>query len=76
MSSLISCKCKPRRFILLSCAGVVCYDDACHLKKYAQNPEMAKRLNNVTMVCDRFHFRNHVDSWFKKKIATLTHAEN
>ena len=60
--------------ISLSCAGVVCYDDACHLKKYAQNPicneltEVAKRLNNITMVCDRFHFRNHVDSWCKKKL--------
>lgn len=53
------------------CAGVICYDDACHLKKFAQNPvrsdltEIAKRLKGMKMVCDKFHFRNHVDSWCK-----------
>ncbi|KAJ7362131.1 hypothetical protein OS493_013222 [Desmophyllum pertusum] len=51
--------------------GVICYDDACHLKKFAQNPvrsdltEIAKRLKGMKMVCDKFHFRNHVDSWCK-----------
>ena len=71
----------PKTFISLSCAGVMCYDDACHLKKYAQNPirneltEVAKRLNNITMVCDIFHFRNHVDSWCKKNCNPHTCSE-
>lgn len=52
-------------------AGVLCYDDACHLKKFAQNPvrceltQVAKRMKEMTMVCDKFHFRNHVDTWCK-----------
>ena len=71
----------PKTFISLSCTGVACYDDACHLKKYAQNPirneltEVAKRLNNITMVRDRFHFRNHVDSWCKKNRNPRTCSE-
>jgi len=77
MTSLISCKNKLRKLISLSCESVVCYDDARHLKISAQNPifnkftEVAMRLNNITMVCDRFHFLNHVDSWCKKKFQPL-----
>ena len=48
----------------------ICYDDACHLKKYAQNPkrhtsEVSKKLSNLTMSVDRFHFGNHKDRWCK-----------
>lgn len=47
----------------------ICYDDACHLKKFAQNPkrsqltEVAKAIESKIIVCDRFHFRNHIDKW-------------
>jgi hypothetical protein len=51
---------------------VICYDDACHLKKFACNPkrnektDTAKRLSKMDIVCDRFHFKNHVDRWCKQ----------
>lgn len=50
----------------------ICYDDACHLKKFAQNPvrssltEISERLATMEMVCDKFHFKNHTDSWCKR----------
>ena len=51
---------------------VLCYDDACHLKRYAQNPVrkdaryIARKMATMDMVCDRFHFVNHTDKWYKK----------
>ncbi|XP_015777265.1 PREDICTED: uncharacterized protein LOC107355240 [Acropora digitifera] len=50
----------------------ICYDDACHLKKFAQNPVrsslsvISDRLAKMEMVCDKFHFKNHTDSWCKR----------
>lgn len=47
----------------------ICYDDACHLKKYCANPKrkclttVTERLGNMDMVIDKMHFRNHVDPW-------------
>ena len=47
----------------------IVYDDACHLLKFCTNPvrssntETAKRLGNMSILCDRFHFRNHIDPW-------------
>ena len=49
----------------------ICYDDACHLKKYCMNPKrkrltaVAERLATMDMVIDKMHFRNHVDNWCK-----------
>lgn len=50
----------------------ICYDDACHLKRFAENPkrseltEVAKLIASRNIVCDKFHFRNHVDKWCQK----------
>ena len=50
----------------------ICYDDACHLKRYACNPvrkdetATSKRISNLEFLVDKFHFKNHVDSWCKK----------
>ena len=50
----------------------ICYDDACHLKKYAANKKRAhftrtaQRMAHMEMVVDKFHFKNHTDSWCKK----------
>ena len=47
----------------------VCYDDACHLKKYCENEkranvnEVTKFMAGVGKHVDKFHFPNHVDSW-------------
>ena len=47
----------------------ICYDDACHFKKYSEN-EKRSNLNETTKFMaglgkhvDKFHFPNHVDSW-------------
>ncbi|XP_068684800.1 uncharacterized protein [Montipora foliosa] len=45
----------------------IVYDDACHLKKYANNPlrwnvtRVSEKLADLDMVVDKMHFRNHVD---------------
>jgi len=51
------------------CLGIICYDDACHLKKFAHNPvhstqtAVASRIAEMEILCDRFHFKNHIDVW-------------
>ncbi|CAB3984460.1 Hypothetical predicted protein [Paramuricea clavata] len=56
----------------MSTVRTICYDDACHLLRYAQNPkrlnltDTSKRIGGTTIVVDKFHFRNHVDEWCKK----------
>ena len=50
----------------------ICYDDACHLKKYAQNSvrrnitQTAQKMAEMEMIVDCFHFKNHVDRWCKE----------
>ena len=50
----------------------ICYDDACHLKKFSQNSKRcsltatSRQMSRMNMYCDKFHFKNHVDSWCKK----------
>ena len=47
------------------------YDDGCHLKRYAQNPERSQQtetvkfISNLNIVIDKMHFKGHVDSWCK-----------
>ena len=47
----------------------ICYDDACHLVRYARNPkraeysEIAKRLSEMEYFVDKIHFLNHVDKF-------------
>ena len=48
----------------------ILYDDACHLKKFSENNDARKNLNEVTRFLaevpkhvDNFHFKNHVDPW-------------
>lgn len=54
-----------------------CYDDACHLMKYATNTARrtltptAKRMAEMSYVVDRMHFKGYVDPWCRK-IATQT----
>lgn len=50
----------------------LCYDDACHLRKYSLNPcrrdltQTTKILSDLTMAVDKMHMAGHVDSWCKK----------
>ena len=56
-------------FCLYPKLGVIRYDDACHLKRFAQNPircsktDIASRICEMEILCARFHFKNHVDGW-------------
>ncbi len=55
----------------LCAIGFVCYDDACHLRRFTRNPmrsdltEQSKQLAKVEKVVDRMHFKGHVDPWCK-----------
>ena len=54
---------------ILSPVGFICYDDSCHLKKYACNPirrsctPTSDCLASLNFVIDNFHFKGHVDAW-------------
>ena len=47
----------------------ICYDDACHLRKFARNnsrkelTDATKKLASLEIVVDRFHMVGHVDPW-------------
>lgn len=47
----------------------ILYDDACHLKKFCEDPvradvnEYTKLIAEIPKHVDNFHFKNHVDSW-------------
>ena len=50
----------------------ICYDDGCHLKRYATNPTCsnltatASRLASMNFVIDRMHFKGHTDPWYQE----------
>ena len=50
----------------------ICYDDGCHLLKYARRPERssasttATKLSIMNIVIDKMHFKGHVDNWCHK----------
>ena len=60
----------------------ICYDDACHLKRFACNPvrssmsKTAEKLAVMEIVCDRFHFKNHTDAWCKRNCNPNTCSAN
>ena len=47
----------------------ICYDDGCHLKRYACNAARsaltttASRLASLNYAIDRMHFKGHIDPW-------------
>lgn len=49
----------------------ICYDDACHLKRFARNPVrkdltiQTKQLASVEMSVDKMHMKGHTDPWCK-----------
>ena len=62
-------------------AGYVCYDDACHLRKYATNPlrrdctPYTKFIANSEIVVDRMHFAGHKDAWCRKNCNPNDHRD-
>lgn len=55
------------------CTGMICYDDACHLKKFSTNSKrseltvQSRQLAEIDMAVDKMHMRGHIDSWCKDK---------
>ena len=47
----------------------VCYDDGCHLRRFARNPSRAyltpisTHLANTEIVIDKMHMAGHTDAW-------------
>ena len=47
----------------------ICYDDGCHLRKYANNvtrrefSEASKKLASTEIVIDKMHMAGHTDKW-------------
>ena len=64
--------------ITLDC---ICYDDACHLARFARNPCRAeltpqtRQLASVKMSVDRMHMRGHIDKWCKQNCDPATTPE-
>ena len=52
--------------------GTICYDDCCHLKRYACNPcrssltTTARRISAMNFAIDRMHFKGHIDPWCRE----------
>ena len=59
----------------------LCYDDGCHIKKFAENPirstatETAKRIAGLHIVVNKFHFSGHVDSWCQQNCNPYSYKE-
>ena len=46
----------------------ICYDDGCHLHRYARNPMRGQlsttiQLAQVEIVIDKMHMAGHIDKW-------------
>ena len=65
--SCVSCKLWLLMGFLIT--EFVCYDDGCHLRRFARNPSRAdltpisKKLATVEIVVDKMHMAGHTDSW-------------
>ena len=70
VGSNLSCNNPPLKAIMFL-IGFICYDDACHLKRFARDPmwagitDQGKQPASVEMVVDKMHMKGHVDPWCK-----------
>ena len=59
-------------YIQLTVAECICYDDGCHLRRFAQNPVRcdltgtSKLIANLKIFIDRLHFMGHTDDWCRQ----------
>ena len=57
----------PNLTILILCiphVEIICYDDACHLRKFAVRADLTaqtKQLASVEMAVDKMHMKGHTD---------------
>ena len=48
---------------------IICYDNGCHLRRYARNPRRSDttacstKLANTEIVIDKMHMSGHTDKW-------------
>ena len=56
--------------ILIICsAGYICYDDGCHLRRFAQNlsrkdlTPTTNKIASIEIVVDKMHITGHTDKW-------------
>ena len=53
-------------------SGYICYDDGCHLRKFAQNPirhevnATSKQLAEENITIDKMYMKGHTDVWCKE----------
>ncbi|CAF1152305.1 unnamed protein product [Didymodactylos carnosus] len=59
---------------------VLAYDDACHLVSFIKNAKnferrtaARKRIDNMTIVCDKMHYKNHVDPRCRRNCSPYNH---
>lgn len=62
--------------IMHSCTCIsleyVCYDDGCHLRRFAQNPlrkdvtPTSRFLASLEILVDKMHMAGHVDKWCRE----------
>ena len=84
-NSSTMCRFKPFTctctYIHVYCAEYICYDDGCHLRKYAENPcrseltTTTKILSHLSIVVDKMHMAGHVDAWCRKTCDPHLHPE-
>ena len=50
----------------------LCYDDGCHLRKFANNPvrstltDTTKRIAAMEIIIDKIHFKEHINLWCRR----------
>ena len=53
-------------------AEFLCYDDGCHVRKFANNPvrstltDTTKRIAAMEIVIDKMHFKGHINPWWRR----------
>lgn len=59
----------------------ICYDDGCHLRKYANNPKRkdltvtTRLMSELEIVIDKMHMKGHTDMWCKDTCDPLKFSE-
>ena len=54
---------------MTSTLDILCYDDGCHLRRFARNAKRsqltiaARKLASLNIVIDKMHFAGHIDAW-------------
>ena len=62
-------------------AEYLCYDDGCHLRRYATNPirrdltKWTKKISDLEIVIDKLHFAGHVDKWCRQVCDPYKHRD-